>query len=486
VTRASTAERKMTREDHLPAGAALVGTYDSTLVLLSIVAAIAGSFAALELASGFTAATGRPRQWWLVTAAVAQGIGIWAMHYTGMLAFRLPLPARYHWPTALLSFVIAIAGAAVAVFVVSRPLLPWRGAIIGSLFMGAAIVGQHYTAMASMRVAATCRYSTPLVVLSAIVAVAFSLLSLRVTFSLRRSVPHWRLRRLGGALQMGAAISLMHYIAMAAATFTASDAQPDWSHAVVVSTLGAVAIALVTTALVAVAIVSSTLDRRTRAIRDLRAFSEGLRAAREADAKRIARELHDEVGPLLTSVKWELERLEKHCDASGGPAFDAMGRRIDETLDRVRRLASELRSPVLDDLGLAASIEHEARQFELRTGIATRADVLIEDDDEPDAAAATALYRILQEALTNVGRHARATRVNVVLEERSRQLTLEVRDNGIGIPTDALHAASALGIVGMRERTELIGARIEIAATPGRGTVVAVSLPLRRRLRTGS
>jgi signal transduction histidine kinase len=278
----------------------------------------------------------------------------------------------------------------------------------------------------------------------------------------------------------------MHYTGMAAATFTTPGAEPDWSHAVAVSTLGGIAIGAVTMALTGAAILSATIDRRSRALRDARAISERVRAGREADARRIARELHDEVGSLLTSVKWELERLEHHCDAAGRPAFGAMRQRIDETLDGVRRIASDLRSPMLDELGLEAALEHEARQFERRTGITCRVDVLLDQELEPGTEQATALYRIVQEALTNVGRHAQATRVNVLLEPRDGGIALEIRDDGAGIPDAARYDAASLGLLGMRERAELLGGRMEVAGAPGRGTSVTVYLPLGRHLRPES
>ncbi|MCU1381874.1 MAG: domain S-box [Acidobacteria bacterium] len=470
----------------MPTGIVLTGSYDYAVVAMSIGAAVAGSFAALELAGRFTAASGRARRRWLIVAACAQGIGIWSMHYTGMLAFRLPVPTRYDWPTALLSFAIALAGAIVAVFVVSRRQFRWRGVIAGSLFMATAIVGQHYVAMWSMRAPAECRYSPPLVLLSAVFAFGFSLLSLRVTFALRDALPDWEARRAPGAVLMGAAICVMHYTGMAAVTFTASNDPPVWTHAVAVSSLGAIALGAVTTALMGAAVVTSTMHQRTRARSDARAFSERLRAAREADARRIARELHDEVGSLLTAVKWELERLEPYCGTESGEAFNAMQRRLDETIDSVRRIASELRPPLLEDLGLEVAIEHEARLFERRTGIACRADVLLDPGHEPPLAEATALFRIVQEALTNVGRHAAATRVNILIEERDHGLALEIRDNGGGVPERALAAPSSLGLIGMRERAELIGGHLEIAAAPGGGTLITAAVPARRSPRRES
>src|SRR6266700_7960084 len=129
----------------------LAGSYVDLLVALSIVIAILASYAALDLARRVTAAQGRARILWLTGGATAMGFGIWSMHYIGMLAFRLPVPVQYDWPTVVLSLVAAIAASAIALVVVSRPRMGVRQALLGSVLMGGGIATMHYTGMEAMR-----------------------------------------------------------------------------------------------------------------------------------------------------------------------------------------------------------------------------------------------------------------------------------------------------------------------------------------------
>src|SRR5437016_13366245 len=144
----------------------LAGSYDDLLVALSIVIAILASYAALDLARRVTAAQGRARILWLTGGATAMGFGIWSMHYIGMLAFRLPVPVAYHWPTVLLSLVAAILASAIALHVVSRQKMGAFRALAGSVLMGAGIASMHYIGMEAMRLPAMCQYDSFLVALS--------------------------------------------------------------------------------------------------------------------------------------------------------------------------------------------------------------------------------------------------------------------------------------------------------------------------------
>src|SRR5262249_18745393 len=155
-------------------GQALFASYHSGLVALSVVIAVLASYTALDLAGRVTSARGLARFFWLTFGAVAMGLGIWSMHYIGMLAFHLPIPVQYDWPTVLLSLLAAVLASAVALFVVSRPEMNAVHAIVGSLFMGGGIATMHYTGMAAMRLAATCHYSVGLVTLSIVLAMVIS------------------------------------------------------------------------------------------------------------------------------------------------------------------------------------------------------------------------------------------------------------------------------------------------------------------------
>src|SRR5712692_526962 len=224
----------------------LVGSYDYRLVALSVLIAILASYAALDLAGRVTSAQGKARLLWLNGGAIAMGFGIWSMHYIGMLAFRLPIPVQYDWPTVLLSLVAAIVASGIALFVVSRHKMGVIRAVLGSIFMGGGIATMHYTGMAAMRLPAMCRYSPALITLSVILAIVISMVALFLTFYFRGVTDAWSWRKMLSALVMGAAIPVMHYTGMAAANFTSSSSEhQNLSHAVNVSSLSAAGIVIV-------------------------------------------------------------------------------------------------------------------------------------------------------------------------------------------------------------------------------------------------
>lgn len=227
--------------------AALSGSYDYLLVTLSVVIAILAAYAALDFAGRVTAARGTARLLRLWGGAISMGVGIWSMHYVGMLAFRLPIPVRYDWPTVLLSLLAAVLASAVALFVVSRKRMGLVRALLGSIVMGGGIATMHYVGMEAMRLAAICTYSPSIVALSVLLAIVISFVALWLTFHLRSDAKAWSKNKLISALVMGAAIPVMHYTGMAAVTFIPSTAHfHDMSHAVGVSSLGTVAIIVVT------------------------------------------------------------------------------------------------------------------------------------------------------------------------------------------------------------------------------------------------
>src|ERR1700740_510246 len=174
------------------------------------------------------------------------GTGIWSMHYIGMLAFILPIPVAFHWPTVLLSLFAAILASAIALYVVSRQKMGASQAIGGSVLMGTGIAGMHYIGMAAMRLPAICHFNSFLVVLSVVFAVLISLAALWITFHFRDEQTGAGREKLAGAIVMGCAIPVMHYTGMAAASFTSSAMPMDLSHAVSISALGTGGIAAVT------------------------------------------------------------------------------------------------------------------------------------------------------------------------------------------------------------------------------------------------
>jgi PAS domain S-box-containing protein len=199
---------------------------------------------------------------WLLGGAGAMGTGIWSMHYIGMLAFILPIPVAYHWPTVLLSLFAAVLASVIALYVVSRRKMGASRAVAGSVLMGAGIASMHYIGMAAMRLSATCQFNSSLVVMSVAFAVLISFAALWITFHFRDEKTGIGREKLAGAVVMGAAIPVMHYTGMAAASFTPSGMPADLSRAVSISTLGTAGIAAVTFVVLGLAVLTSWVDRR--------------------------------------------------------------------------------------------------------------------------------------------------------------------------------------------------------------------------------
>lgn len=211
---------------------------------------------------------------------------------------------------------------------------------------------------------------------------------------------------------------------------------------------------------------------------DLRAWALSLLEAREAERLRIARGMHDELGQLLTALKLELASLARVSTApDAAPRIASMKALIEESVVAVRRISDDLRPLMLDDLGLNAAVESLARTAAERMGIEV---TVRHDENDPPLApsTATALYRIVQEALTNVARHAHATDVSIDLRVRDGQVALVVEDNGLGLPSDALRRAGSWGLRGLREQVALCGGQLELDNAPGSGARLQVWLPI--------
>jgi signal transduction histidine kinase len=199
--------------------------------------------------------------------------------------------------------------------------------------------------------------------------------------------------------------------------------------------------------------------------------------AQELERQRLARELHDETGQALTSILLGLKGLEERLEDAGSRKAAAQLRElVVSTLQDVRRLAVELRPSVLDDFGLVAALERLAESFGEQTGIridfeTSLADERLSEDVE------TALYRIVQESLTNVVKHARARHVSILLARRDGSIKAVVEDDGRGFDP-AEEASDGFGLVGMRERLALLGGRLEVESRSGGGTTIAAEVPV--------
>jgi len=219
----------------------------------------------------------------------------------------------------------------------------------------------------------------------------------------------------------------------------------------------------------------------------LRALAAYLQSVREEERTRIAREVHDELGQALTGLKMELAWLDKKfAEASHFPALRFLRQKtrempevVDQIISTVRKIATELRPGVLDDLGLEAAIEWQIHDFQKRTGIkcefaSNLSDIVLSQER------ATAVFRIFQETLTNIARHANASRVKIKLEASHGKLLLEVQDNGKGMTARDLSGAKSLGLLGIRERATMLDGEVTIVGRRGKGTTVGLRIPLVR------
>lgn len=217
----------------------------------------------------------------------------------------------------------------------------------------------------------------------------------------------------------------------------------------------------------------------------LRALSARIHSAREEEGTRIAREIHDELGGALTGLKWDLEKMDKTLAKSGNGSgvttvrgrIGNMTSLIESTIDTVRRISSELRPGILDDLGLVAALQSQAQEFQSRTGIVCHWKSTL-DQVDLNRERATAVFRIFQEILTNALRHSQAANVFIELRNLGAHLELVVRDDGRGITESETANTRSLGLLGMKERALLVGGEVNIVGEIGKGTTVVVRVPI--------
>jgi PAS domain S-box-containing protein len=221
---------------------------------------------------------------------------------------------------------------------------------------------------------------------------------------------------------------------------------------------------------------AEVIKKNGEQLRNLTAY---MQKATEMERTNIAREIHDELGQALTILKMDLTLFREmfpEDQTSILEKTDAMSRLIDKTIQTVQRISTDLRPGLLDDLGLSAAIEWQLGEFQKRTGITCK--IIIDPKDVTfDRDRNTALFRIFQETLTNIARHAEATEVGVSLKQKDGQIELEVQDNGRGIAEEELTHPKSFGLIGIRERAIIFGGDSNIKGFPGKGTTVTVKIP---------
>lgn len=224
---------------------------------------------------------------------------------------------------------------------------------------------------------------------------------------------------------------------------------------------------------------------------ELRALSAQLQSVREEERMRIAREIHDELGQVLTGLKMDVVSLARRMSETTTTQnwrqlkerTQSIADLINDAILTVRRISTELRPGLLDAVGLTAAIEWQAKEFENRTGIKCnmklpKADILLDQNRS------VAIFRIFQEILTNITRHAQASEVNIILDAQKEDLFLEAKDNGRGIRASEFSNPKSLGLLGMRERTLLLGGEFNIRGVQGKGTTVTVRIPMEGQSKT--
>jgi len=286
----------------------LIGSYSSALVFMSLCVAILASYTALDLAGRIATARGRAVYLWMAGGAMAMGVGVWSMHFIGMLAFKLPIALAYDGPLTLLSLLIAILSSGFALWLVSQPRLPAAQLAFGALIMGAGISAMHYCGMAALKMQPGIDYDPTLFSASLVIAVVASAAALWIAFHLRRNTPYVRLARSGASVVMGLAIVGMHYTGMAAANFS----EGSFCGAVGsgLSGKGLDNLVLVTSlAVLSIALLTSLLDARLEA-----------RTAMLADS--------------LSQANQELTHLALHDTLTGLPNRVLLADRIDQAMNK--------------------------------------------------------------------------------------------------------------------------------------------------------
>jgi len=454
----------------------MVASYDYGEVALSALVSIVAAYAARNLLERVRGAHGGAWLIWLVVGAAVDDVGTWSMHYTGMLSLRLPVPVLYDWPTVAVSFLVGFVGSVAALLIVSFSKIGSPRAVTASiLWGGVGISGLHYTAMTALRFQGMHHHAPAAVFLSVALAIGLTLMSLLVMYPFRGTVPRSPWREHSSTLLRGAANPVMHYTAMAGVTFMRSNQAPDLSHVVSIASLGILGISVVPAMGLVVALLTALVDRLQRQRALLQVLSQRLLQAQEAERRLIARELHDEIGQAFTAVKLNLQALQHSVAAPQKAQLDESISVVEAALQQVRGLSMELRPSVLDDLGLAAALRWLADRQAERAGFKVQVIADLQEERLP-AEVETASFRVAQEALTNIVRHAGADDVQVEVRLRGTELELVIHDDGVGFDVPAAQARAtrgeSLGLLGMQERVALVGGDLKVVSAPGQGSEV--------------
>ena len=321
----------------MPDGVPLASGYDAHLVLLSVTIAVVGAYVGLTLGERVSEHQGPSRYAWLTGGAIAFGSAVWAMHFTGMLAFRLPVGVSYDVTMVALSLLVAMLAGGAALLTISRARATWRSSLIGSVIMGGGIGSMHYIGMLAMRMPATTRWNWGIIALSVTVAVVFSFVALSVTLHLRAaSTKRVGWHRVGAAIIVGLAIAGMHYTGMAAATFAASPGVPTTGWVIGADAMGGAAIAITMLLVSGFSVLLAFFDRRFAAQDTALAQSQRRLSTVVANAP-VVIFAFDAAGIITIAEGRNLARLHHPADSMIGRSFFSVYKDAPALLEQARR-----------------------------------------------------------------------------------------------------------------------------------------------------
>lgn len=479
--------------------------YDPLLVVVSVVIAIMASYVALDLASRLTTVHSKLRWIWWLGGSIAMGVGIWSMHFVGMLAFHLPVRVGYDGPLVLLSVLVAVAASALALFVASRPSLPLAILVLSSLLMGGAINGMHYIGMAAMRMAAVITWRPLLVVASIAIAVTASFGALLLAFRLRQTgAGLFRWRRLWAAAIMGVAIAGMHYTGMAAARFAPAAAPSDLG-AVSLHTSGmGIAVVIGTFVILSMALAGAAFDERTRLLTSEQQARQEAEAANRIKDEFLATLSHELRTPLnvivgraqmLRTVAHNPEQV-AHTAETITRNGEALGRIVADLLDISRMTLGGVQlewesvdvPALLESAAGAIQPAAEAKAIRLTVRAAPQVPRVMGDP--------TRLQQVVWNLLTNAVKFTPSGGdVRAEVRQEGTSVIVTVTDTGQGIEPGFLpyifdmfrqaeptatrsQGGLGIGLSIVKRLVELHGGTVSVdSAGPGRGTTFTVRLP---------
>ena len=482
--------------------------YDPALVSGSIAIAIMASYIALDLAGRLTLARGGARWVWWLGGSLAMGVGIWSMHFVGMLAFHLPVPVQYDGALVLLSVLVAFAASALALFVASLPVLPQLVLLGSSLLMGGAISGMHYIGMAAMRLPAAVVWRPVLVAASIVIAVSASYVALLLAFRLRhtgRGLFRWR--RAWAAVLMGAAVAGMHYTGMAAARFAPDTLTVEPGLLSLHSTGVSIAVISGTILIFSLSLGAAAFDERTRLL------TREQRARHDAE---VASRLKDEfLATLSHELRTPLNVIVGRTQMLQAVAHDPV--KVSQMAETIARNGESLRHLVEDLLDVSRitlrGVALEWQPVNLTRlldsavrGIRPAADakgirVAVSTDSQVSSIMGdpTRLQQVILNLFTNAIKFTPSGgEIRAEVRDDGSSLVLKVSDTGQGIDpaflpfvfdmfrqadasTSRVHGGLGIGLSIVRRLVELHGGQVTASSRgPGRGAVFTISIPYQR------